>query len=199
MGSCNKRTYICRQIVQTVWDKLNLKSFIHIICHQNIVWTRTFHQMIVFIWSEMILFIFYMIRVVTLGALNKLVCQNMGATNNSLILVHPTFSLSYWSIKGTLNVQFCHTLGRMNHCNGLAIVSLEETKTVRLLYRDASALSLVFRKKDLYLIITQKLTFHEIRRISYGFRTDFRWNPPDFVRISGVKSARFRKTNCQEW
>ena len=28
---------------------------------------------------------------------------------------------------------------------------------------------LVFRKKDLYLIITQNLTFHEIRRISYGF------------------------------
>ena len=35
---------------------------------------------------------------------------------------------------------------------------------------------LVFRKKDLYLIITQNLTFHEIRRIS--------WNPADFIRIS---------------
>ena len=68
---------------------------------------------------------------------------------------------------------------------------------------------LVFRKKDLYLIITQKLTFHEIRRISYGFHeiqwisgeiwqispwnlwnpADFRWNPADFQ----VKSGRFHE------
>ena len=33
---------------------------------------------------------------------------------------------------------------------------------------------LVFRKKDLYLIITQKLIFIKSR----GFRADFMWNPP---------------------
>ena len=70
---------------------------------------------------------------------------------------------------------------------------------------------LVFRKKDLYLIITQKLTFiksggfHEIWQISGGpvdfvqiswnlvdFRwnlADFRWNPADFIRISGEISG----------
>ena len=50
---------------------------------------------------------------------------------------------------------------------------------------------LVFRKKDPYLIITQKLTFliswnpadfvrisGEIHQISYGF---YVWNPPDFT------------------
>ena len=50
-------------------------------------------------------------------------------------------------------------------------------------------LFLVFRKKDLYLIITQKLTFHEIRRISYGFHG---WNPPDFERqLPGMVSPMF--------
>ena len=44
---------------------------------------------------------------------------------------------------------------------------------------------LVFRKKDLYLIITQKLTFMKsggFQVKSGRFRTDFRWNPPDFER-----------------
>ena len=67
---------------------------------------------------------------------------------------------------------------------------------------------LVFRKKDLYLNITQKLTFHEIRRISYGFPMDFMgeicqiswvksagfqgWNPPDFERqLAGMVSPMF--------
>ena len=44
---------------------------------------------------------------------------------------------------------------------------------------------LVFRKKDLYLIIMQKLTFYEIRRISYGFH--------------GFEIRRISKDNCQEW
>ena len=63
---------------------------------------------------------------------------------------------------------------------------------------------LVFRKKDLYLIITQKLTFHEIRRFSYGFHeiqwisgeiwwiSWNPWNPADFTMKSGgfqVKST----------
>ena len=67
---------------------------------------------------------------------------------------------------------------------------------------------LVFRKKDLYLIITQKLTFHEIRRISWNpwnpadFRwnpwnpVDFRWNPVDFTQISPVKSTQNYKSKC---
>ena len=38
--------------------------------------------------------------------------------------------------------------------------------------------------------------FHEIRQISYGFHMDF---TREIHRISGVKSAGFRKTNCQEW
>ena len=46
---------------------------------------------------------------------------------------------------------------------------------------------LVFRKKDLYLVITQKLTF----LISWNL-ADFRWNLPDFTpeicQISRVKS-----------
>ena len=49
---------------------------------------------------------------------------------------------------------------------------------------------LVFRKKDLYLVITQKLTFMK----SGGFHVDFIWNPPDFMRIScrfQVKSGGF--------
>ena len=47
---------------------------------------------------------------------------------------------------------------------------------------------LVFRKKDLYLIITQKLTFHEIRRISPVKSV---WNPPDFTREICMKSTGF--------
>ena len=57
---------------------------------------------------------------------------------------------------------------------------------------------LVFRKTDLYLIITQKLTFHEIRRISYGFYEIWRisWNPADFTQISPVKSTQNYKSKC---
>ena len=58
---------------------------------------------------------------------------------------------------------------------------------------------LVFRKKDLYLVITQKLTFMK----SGGFHADFVWISPEICRISYgfhlLKSAGFRKTNCQEW
>ena len=64
---------------------------------------------------------------------------------------------------------------------------------------------MVFRKKDLFLIITQKLTFMKSGRFkvkSCGFCVDFTWNPPDFVWISPeihwilyrfhlLKSARF--------
>ena len=39
---------------------------------------------------------------------------------------------------------------------------------------------LVFRKKDLYLVITQKLINHEIWRISWNL-VDFTWNPADFM------------------
>ena len=42
-------------------------------------------------------------------------------------------------------------------------------KMYNVLMRNLFSFLLVFRKKDLYLIITQKLTFHEIQRISYGF------------------------------
>ena len=61
-------------------------------------------------------------------------------------------------------------------------------------------LYLVFRKKDLYLIIMQKLTFHEIWWILWNLvdfiwiswnLVDFRWNPLDFIWISWVKSTRF--------
>ena len=72
---------------------------------------------------------------------------------------------------------------------------------------------LVFRKKDLYLIITQKLTFHEIRRISYGFHEirqisygfhEIRrispwnpWNPVDFMK--SMKSGRFHPWNLADF
>ena len=52
---------------------------------------------------------------------------------------------------------------------------------------------------DLYLIITLKLTFHEIRRISYGFHEIWwisSWNPADFTQISPVKSTQNYKSKC---
>ena len=60
---------------------------------------------------------------------------------------------------------------------------------------------LVFRKsKDLYLIITQKLIIHEIRRISPWNLVDFTWNLADFTMKSGgfqVKSSRFHLKSTQ--
>ena len=58
------------------------------------------------------------------------------------------------------------------------ILEMSSMKFTKTFFIRSIHIFLVFRKsKDLYLIITQKLIIHEIRRISP-------WNPADFMQIS---------------